>query len=95
MNAIARYNETFKSLHGSTSDGFAMFKALEQFNAEDRKVIASRFHEIFDFRFERSFSKQDLVRRNLKALSPDADLSWIPNWRDGYDAYVASTQNKS
>jgi hypothetical protein len=41
MEAVARYNDTFKALHDSTSGDSAAFKALEQFNAEDLKVIAS------------------------------------------------------
>lgn len=90
MDAVARYNETFKSLHSSTSDGSAIFKALEQFSAEDRKVIASRLHEVFKFNFE-CYSVQGMIRGNLKALSPDADLSWIPDWRKDNEALFAST----
>lgn len=98
MDAVARYNEAFKALHERTSNGAVMFsdmlKAFEQFSVEDRKIIAGRFHEIFEFSFN-SFGVQRLVRGCLKSVSPDADLSWIPDWRDGYDAYVASTKNKS
>ncbi len=94
MDAVARYNEAFKLLHSSTSGGSAIFKTLEQFSAEDRKVIASRLHEVFDFNFE-SYSVQNLIRGNLKALSPDADLSWIPDWRKDYEALQTSTENKN
>lgn len=66
-----------------------ILKALEQFNAEDRKQIVSRLHEVFKFNFE-STSVQDLVRRNLKSMNPDADLSWIPDWREDYEALLAS-----
>ncbi|MEJ3598173.1 hypothetical protein [Pseudomonas bubulae] len=90
MDIIESYREIQNDLHvldgGRTS---CIFKALEQFNAEDRKEIASRLHEVFKFNFENT-SVQDLVRRNLKSMSPDADLSWIPDWRKAYEALLAS-----
>ena len=93
MGAIARYTEALNTLNQDTANGSGsiIFRALEQFDAEDRKVIASQLHEVLEFNFD-SFSAQDMVRRNLKFLSPEADLSWIPDWRDGYDADIASTQ---
>jgi len=74
------------------SSATSIFKALEQFDAEDRKEIASRLHEVIEFNFEQA-SVQDLVRKNLKSISPDADLSWIPDWRKDYEALQASTEN--
>lgn len=95
MDIIESYRKIQNDLHvldgGRTS---CIFKALEQFNAEDRKEIASRLHEVFKFNFENT-SVQDLVRRNLKSISPDADLSWIPDWRKEYEALQASTENKN
>lgn len=95
MDIIESYRKIQNDLHvldgGRTS---CIFKALEQFNAEDRKEIASRLHEVFKFNFENT-SVQDLVRRNLKSISPDADLSWIPDWRKNYEALQASTENKN
>ena len=72
----------------------SIFKALEQFDTENRKEIASRLHEMIEFNFEQP-SVQDLVRKNLKSISPDADLSWIPDWRKNYEALQASTENKN
>ena len=72
----------------------SIFKALEQFDTEDRKEIASRLHEVIEFNFEQP-SVQDLVRKNLKSISPDADLSWIPDWRKDYEALHASPENKN
>lgn len=72
----------------------SIFKALEQFDTENRKEIASRLHEMIEFNFEQP-SVQDLVRKNLKSISPDADLSWIPNWRKDYEALHASPENKN
>jgi len=90
MDIIESYSRIQNDLHvlngGRTS---CIFKALEQFNSEDRKEIASRLHEVFKFNFE-STSVQDLVRRNLKSMCPDADLSWIPDWRKDYEALLAS-----
>ncbi len=34
------------------SNAICIFKAIEQFNTEDRKEIASRLHEVFAFNFE-------------------------------------------
>ncbi|WP_422416758.1 hypothetical protein [Pseudomonas sp. GZD-222] len=76
------------------SSATSIFKALEQFDAEDRKEIASRLYEVIEFNFEQP-SVQDLVRKNLKSISPDADLSWIPDWRKDYEALHASTENKN
>lgn len=76
------------------SGAASIFKALEQFNTEDRREIASRLHEVIEFKFEQP-SIQDLVRRNLKSISPDADLSWIPDWRKDYETLHASTENKN
>lgn len=76
------------------SSATSIFKALDQFDTEDRKKIASRLHEVIEFNFEEP-SVQDLVRRNLKSISPDADLSWIPDWRKDYEALQASTENKN
>lgn len=72
----------------------SIFKALEQFDTENRKEIASRLHEMIEFNFEQP-SVQDLVRKNLKSISPDADLSWIPDWRKDYEALHASPENKN
>ena len=72
----------------------SIFKALEQFDTENRKEIASRLHEVIEFNFEQP-SVQDLVRKNLKSISPDADLSWIPDWRKDYEALHASPENKN
>ena len=72
----------------------SIFKALEQFDTENRKEIASRLHQMIEFNFEQP-SVQDLVRKNLKSISPDADLSWIPNWRKDYEALHASPENKN
>ena len=72
----------------------SIFKALEQFDTEDRKEIASRLHEVIEFNFEQP-SVQDLVRKNLKSISPGADLSWIPDWRKDYEALQATTENKN
>lgn len=99
MDAVARYEEAFKALYDRTSAGAVMLndmlKVFEQFSVEDRKVIAAgRFHDSFEFSLY-SLGAQILIRECLKDVSPDADLSWIPNRRDGYDAYLASTQNKS
>ncbi|MBI6707255.1 hypothetical protein YA0599_03375 [Pseudomonas syringae] len=74
------------------SGAASIFKALEQFDTEDRREIASRLHEVIEFNFEQP-SIQDLVRKNLKSISPDADLSWIPDWRKGYEALHASPEN--
>ena len=91
VDIIEKYNETLASLRESTLGGAGcIFIALEKFNAEDRKVIANRLHEVLNFNFDR-YSVQDLVRGNLKALSPDADLSWIPDWRKDNEALFAST----
>lgn len=49
---------------------------------------------MIEFNFEQP-SVQDLVRKNLKSISPDADLSWIPNWRKDYEALHASPENKN
>lgn len=76
------------------SSATSIFKALDQFDTEDRKEIASRLHEVIEFNFEEP-SVQDLVRRNLKSISPDADLSWIPDWRKDYEALQAPTENKN
>jgi hypothetical protein len=76
------------------SSATSIFKALDQFDTEDRKEIASRLHEVIEFNFEEP-SVQDLVRRNLKSISPEADLSWIPDWRKDYEALQASTENKN
>lgn len=76
------------------SGAASIFKALEQFDPEDRREIASRLHEVIEFNFEQP-SIQDLVRKNLKSISPDADLSWIPDWRTNYEALQASTENKN
>lgn len=76
------------------SNAICIFKAIEQFNTEDRKEIASRLHEVFAFNFE-STSVQDLARKNLKSMSPEADLLWIPSWRKDYEILQASTENKS
>lgn len=91
MDTIENYNRTYISLVESGEDNAAsIFNVLEQFNIADRKEIASRLYEVFSFNFEQP-SVQDLVRRNLKALSPDADLSWIPEWRKDNEALFAST----
>lgn len=76
------------------NSAISIFKALEQFDTEDRKEIASRLHEIIEFNFEQP-SVQDLVRKNLKSISPDADLSWIPDWRKDYETLHTSTENKN
>jgi len=67
-----------------------MFEALEKLSAEDRKLILSRLYEVFEFKFGR-YSVQALIRDNLKTLSPDADLSWIPDWRKDNEAILTST----
>lgn len=94
MDAIARYDEAFKALYSSRSNGAiklkTAFDALEQFNAEDRKVIAGRLHEVFEFHFS-SLGAERLIRDTLKSLSPDADLSWIPGWRNDNKTLLAST----
>lgn len=95
MDIVDSYASSYLALvRIGRSSATCIFKALEQFSAEDRKVIASRLHEVFEFNFER-YSVQDLIRRNLKALSPDADLSWIPDWRRDYETLHASTENKN
>jgi hypothetical protein len=91
MDIIESYSRVHANLFELAGGSAAcIFKALEQFNVEDRKEIASRLHEVLKFNFER-YSVQDLVRDNLKALSPDADLSWIPDWRKDNEALLAST----
>lgn len=93
MDIIESYSRIYTNLvesggHSAT----CIFNAIEQFNTEDRKEIASRLHEVFQFNFE-SYSVQGMIRGNLQALSPDADLSWIPDWRKDYEALHASTEN--
>lgn len=93
MDIIDSYASNYIDLARVGWSGAAsIFKALDQFDTEDRKEIASRLHEVIEFNFEEP-SVQDLVRRNLKSISPDADLSWIPDWRKDYEALQASTEN--
>ncbi|MNJ49137.1 hypothetical protein D3C77_443540 [compost metagenome] len=91
MDIIERYSRVHANLAelaGSSTS--CIFMALEQFDAEGRKVIASRLYEVFRFNFD-DFEVQNLVRDNLKSLSPDANLSWIPDWRMDNEALLAST----
>lgn len=80
MEIMQEYSRALANFSEAESNAASIFKALEQFNAEDRKVIASRLYEVLTFEFKRP-TIQELVRRNLKILSPDADLSWIPDWK--------------
>lgn len=95
MDIIEKYSRVHANLfHLAGGSAASIFKALEQFDTEDRREIAGRLHEVIEFKFEQP-SIQDLVRRNLKSMSPDADLSWIPDWRKDYEALQASTENKN
>ncbi|HGY9638077.1 MULTISPECIES: hypothetical protein [Pseudomonas] len=94
MEIMQQYSRALANSFASEGSAASIFKALEQFDAEDRKVIASRLNEVLEFEFA-SPSAQELVRKNLKALSPDSDLSWIPDWRKDREALFASTENKN
>ena len=95
MDVVDSYASSYIDLvRVGWSGATSIFKALEQFDTEGRSEIASRLHEVIEFNFEQP-SIQDLVRRNLKSISPDADLSWIPDWRKNYEALQASTENKN
>lgn len=90
MDTIEIYHETSKILLDNTASYISVFMILEELHDEERRFTASRLNEIFNFSFE-SFSVQDLFRYNLRTLSPDADLSWIPDWRKDNEALLAST----
>jgi len=91
MDIIESYSRIYTNLvELGGSSATCIFNAIETFNNEDRKEIASRLHEVFKFNFE-SPSVQGLVRETLKSMSPDADLSWIPDWRKDYETLHAST----
>ncbi|MBO2925396.1 hypothetical protein J5H75_27385 [Pseudomonas asiatica] len=91
MNATERYTEKLKELYKEGHQGGVIFSTLEQFDEQERKEIASHLHEIIQFDFDTP-SAQGFVRSMLRRLSPDADLSWIPDWRHDWDAQVSSTQ---
>jgi len=92
MSAIERYTEKLKEVYkGGQQSGVILFSTLEQFDADERKEIASHLHEVIQFDFDRP-SGQDFVRSMLRRLSPDADLSWIPDWRHDWAAQAEPTQ---
>lgn len=78
---LSKYNETLEELLRTESFRMnSLVKAAEHFSEQERLEIASNFHKILDFDFSRP-SIQDLARSYIRLIHPDADLSWIPDWK--------------